>query len=332
MIKQRLRKLLLFLLFLSAHPLFSDPLYDASILEKEGKTEEAFRIYSRWLKDNTEDSRFSDILFKSAALAGDADGAISLYLGFASILSGSVLHDLYEQVGMLYELTFRYSYAADYYRMAAGSVSPSDSEMLLRAMKLLYQTGEIPTDRDIDALLMKDLSPDIYVDALLFKAELLVYRDEWEKAEEILIQSRYSNLYPAIQLALWDIYRRTNNNQEARRVVDFMIETYPDSVELAIMKGRIKKMTRLSDFFLSLEDVTTENPEPATEPDVYIQTGAFSREDNARELALSLETSGFDVITSRDGTVYKVYVTGDSPDLLQKLKTKGFDGFITDSP
>ncbi|MBN2656920.1 MAG: SPOR domain-containing protein [Spirochaetales bacterium] len=333
MIKRRQNKFLLFFLFFSIYHLFSDPLYDASVLEKEGKGVEALKIYTQWLSDNRTDLRFLDILTKTAMLSEDVDKAISIYLNFVTNSEGSIRKNIYEQIGLLYELSFRNSYAADYYRMAAISVDPPDPILLLRSMKLYYQSGQIPDDREIDSLLMKDLDSDSYVDALLFKAELLIYRGEWNTAEDVLLQSSYSNLYPVIQFTLWEIYMRTDNRKEAARIFDFMKETYPDSIELAIMTDHVNKIPRISDFFLSTgyrESINIQQTVVSETP-VYIQAGVFSKESNAVDLSESIEEAGFDSFIVRNGRNYRVLVKGGTS-LLQSLKEKGFDGFITEYP
>jgi len=274
------------------------------------------------------------VLFKAGGIVGNADEAIFLYLRHSSSRTGPVARELYSQIALLYELTSRYSAAAEYYNRAAGSVEPSDPGLTLRYLQLRYQMGDIPEDRELDALLMRDLSHQVYVDALMLKAEVLFYREDWGRAEKILVQSRFSNLYPEIQLALWELYKRTGNEAEKNRVFDFVRSTYPDLVERAIMEGRIEKKVRLSDFFLSqvIRDNQSEIPPPEVEqPLIVVQTGVFSKRDNAELMVQNLRSLGFSARIAERDSLYKVLVEGKSPNTLQDLKIRGFEGFVTNS-
>jgi tetratricopeptide (TPR) repeat protein len=323
LINRRPFKLFCIIFLYTLPALYGNSLGEAAEYEKKGEYEKAFYYYGKWLEENNSDNRFSDVLFKAASLVDNSDKTIDFYLNYIDSVHGPDLIRLYYEVARLYEMTFRYSFAADYYRMALNASTESLPELELHLLRLLYQSGDIPDTSRIDALLMADISPDIYVDALLFKAEVLQYQNQSAKAEEILIQSRYSNLYPEIQYSLWEIYNRTGNHSESQRVLSFMQETYPDSVELALMEGRTEKMTRMSDFFLSESD-----PEQ-----IYVQTGVFSRRDYALVLKGNLRNMGFNAIIVESESLFKVLVSGtDRESLLNRLKENGIEGFIADYP
>lgn len=261
-------------------------------------------------------------------MAGNSERSISFYLKYAEAMSGQDLFRLYYEVAHLYELTFRYSFAVDYYSMALNVSSETHPELQLHILQLLYQSGTIPEMSQIDALLMTEKTQDFYVDALIFKAEILQYEEKFEEAEEILLQSRFSNLYPEIQFSLWEMYNRIGNNIESDRVLSFMKENYPDSIELSVMEHRAEKMTRLSDFFLA-KSVSDEK----SEKDVFIQTGVFSSRENALILKDTLTSLGFHPTMVESDSLFKILVSGqDKQFLLESLKNHGINGFTVDYP
>lgn len=337
MTNRRRYKLLVLIFLCSCFKIGADPLYDASVLEKAGAYDKAIPIYEEWLEENSGDIRFSDILFHSASIAGSVENSISLLLRFADSLSAEGRVKTYLEVARLYELTFRYSAAADYYRSASltGRSKPVP-EIHLKYLLLRYQAGEIPEDREIDAILMSDISRETYMDALIFKAELLKYREEWDESERVLVQSRYSNLYPEIQYALWELYRLRGNRSEADRVLAYMKNTFPDSVELSLMEDEAEIIPRLSDFFLTSPSEVQVDPvaEDEPKPNTYIQVGVFSSQSNASALREELLLAGFESMSvSDEGKTKVVVIDFRASDLvLRDLKSKGFQGFRIDSP
>lgn len=328
MIIRRLFKISFCLLIFSFFPLYGDNLGEATESERLGDYEKAFYFYKQWLDHNSSDSRFKDVFFKAAPLAENTEKMINFYLKYADKLSGHDLFRLYYEVAQLYELTFRYSFAADYYRMALNESNENHPELQLHILKLLYQSGFIPEMEKIDALFNAEMPPDFYVDTLIFKAEILQYQGQFDEAENILIQSSYSDINPEIQFSLWEIYKRTDNNFEADRVFRFMHDNFPDSVELSIMEGRTGKMARLSDFFLK-----STVPLILKNDDVYIQIGIFSLRDNALILKNNLKDLGFDSLIVQADSFYKVLIHGpDKKTLLDKLKNVGIKGFTVNYP
>ncbi len=66
----------------------------------------------------------------------------------------------------------------------------------------------------------------------------------------------------------------------------------------------------------------------------YVQSGAYSKKENADTQAAKLKAAGFDVMIKKEGTLYKVqtgaYSNKANADAqLAKLKVKGFDAFVS---
>ena len=141
--------------------------------------------------------------------------------------------------------------------------------------------GSIPEMSILNSILLSNVSSRTYVDSLIFKAELLKYGGELTDAESILQQRDYKNTYPEIGLALWEIYLLQDNLLAADQLFELMENEFPDSIELAIMKGEILKMIRLSDFFLT--GIKSHNSVQS-----YVQVGSFSKQENIRALSEKL--------------------------------------------
>jgi len=60
-----------------------------------------------------------------------------------------------------------------------------------------------------------------------------------------------------------------------------------------------------------------------------VQTGVFSQRDNAELMVENLTALGFSARIVERESLYKVLVEGSSPDTLQTLNDKGFEGFVT---
>lgn len=337
MINRLRHKLLLIFLLYCGYYVGADPLYDASVLEKAGAYDKALPIYVKWLEENSGDLRFSDILFHSASIAGGVDDSIGMLLNYSDYLSEDDQIKANIEIARLYELTFRYSSAADYYRTASltGRTKP-DPVIHLKYLLLRYQAGEIPVDRDVEAILMSDIPRETYIDALIFKAELLKYRGDWDESERILVQSQYSNLYPEIQYALWELYRLTGNRTEANRIIEYMRSSFPDSVELSLMEDGAFPLPRMSDFFLVSPIETEREFSAEEEPEVntYIQVGVFTSLSNASALREDLLSAGFESISVSDEGKTKVIVIDiRAVDIvMRELRAKGFQGFRVESP
>lgn len=322
------------IILITALPVMADPIYDASLLEKEGRRKEAAALYDEWLEGNRGDLRFPEILFYASSVYEKADDAISLLNKHSPYLDSDDLRICLVRIARLFELTFRYSKAADHYRKAAQISSGSpDPRLILKALMLEYQNGIIPDDEELDYLLMSQSEPQVYVDALIFKTEILKSRDEAEEAERILVRSRYSNLFPEIQYALWEIYGLQGKAEDQQRVKEFMEKTYPDSVELALLKGEAEKAVRLSDLFINQPGLPVSAAEKEDEGVfAYVQAGTFAEEKNAEALMEELASSGFNSFMEKSSDLIKVIVADrrEAGIIIRDLRAAGFDGFRID--
>lgn len=311
----------------------SDLLDDAAERENSGDLSGAVKLYDSWLDNNVGNSRYLEILFHGASLISDADQSISFLLAHSESLKGNDLKKVQGEVAKLYELSFKLSSAADYYLMASKSVDGSrDPSLYLKYLKLRYQCGEIPSDSEINSILLGPGSESLHVDALIFKAEVYKFKGKLDEAVNTLLNYPSGNLHPAIQLKLWEIFKLEKNSTEADRIYLYMKNQFPESIEFSMMNNSIGKIPRLSDYFQSGEDI--DKPSAEEKVMCYIQTGVFVKEEYAQELKADLQNDGFKTIMISEGGKYKILVLGNesAESVLSKLRKKGYSGFSVNSP
>ena len=299
----------------------ADALYDASILERDGKISEALDIYKTWLSENSRDPRFTEILIYSASITESVDDSLKLLYQYENFVEKEKKQTLFLRIAQIYELTFRNYKASVYYEKASHNVNNTKNYAIyLKYLYIQFQMGNIPSLDEINNILLSNIDVQTFVDTLIFKADILKYNGEWEQAVTILQQSEYSHIYPEIQFALWELYLFNNDTGAAGLIISEMKKTFPDSIELNIMLGRIDRQIRLSDLFIS------GNSEPVYS---YIQVGSFRNKDNLEAHSRRLSDSDFNFIYKKENNITKIIVFDSIPPgiLLSKLREKGFDGF-----
>jgi len=325
---QRFKICISLLLFLG-RILVADTLYDASILEREGRIDDALVLYEQWLSENREDPDFTEILIYSASLISSVSDSLDFLFKHESFVNNEKRQIFNLRIARTYELIFQNYKAAEYYKKAARNRDGSlNYEYYLKYLSINYQQGNIPSMEIINNILLSETEEAVYIKALIFKAELLKYEGDNNGAIAILHQSEYLNIYPELQLALWEIHLLDNNYSAAAFILREMNEKFPDSIELQIMEGTVQKTTRISDLFLKSADSV-----PVREPDkAYIQVGSFSNMDNAESLSEDLKSNHFEYFHITIDNITKVIVSdSSSPEsLLSRLKEKGFIGFTID--
>ena len=263
-----LQQFSLIILFLSSGQLIlAQNLYEASLLEKEGKIEQAVQIYDEWLASNSKDSRFSEVLIHCSSLISSVDDTLRLLMKYENFADNENKQDVYLKIAQTHELVFQYEKAAYYYEKASiNSDGIRNYKIYLKYLLLNYQLGEIPLMSDLNDILLGSEGTQIHVDALLLKAELYKYEGNLNRAETLLQESRYSAFFPEIQLFLWEIHLLRNNLNAASQVLDLMKTNFPDSIELSLMEGKVGALPRLSHFFL---------PSQSSPFQSYVQVGSF---------------------------------------------------------
>ncbi len=317
----RLRTNRFIIIFVFFHfSLFADTLDDASEKERDGNLEIALVLYDNWLSMNTSDSRFSEILFYRTSLEVSIEKSLEILLSYEQWVVDNKKQGYYLRIAELYELIFNIQEASFYYEKAFNNIDGTRNiATYVRYLHLRYQLGDIPDINSINNILLGNIDTVTYVNALLLKSEILKHNNEFDSALLILINSEYKNLYPEIMLAIWDLYIWKNDLILADTVFQSVKKIYPDSIEYKIMKGDIKKISKLSDFFYKNQICKS-----------YVQVGAFQNKTNADILCDNLRISGFSSLLINENKTIKVIVEDIIPanELLHILEKKGYKGFI----
>lgn len=316
----------IFFIFLISPYLWANDLYDASLLEKDGRIEEAVPLYEQWLNDNLDDERFSEVLFHCASIIPSIEKTIQFLFSFENNIKETDKQKYYLRLAQIYELLFRISDASIYYAIASTKIDGNrDYEIYLKHLQLEYQMGLIPDLKEINNILLSHLPVPVHIDALIFKSEIMKYNGDLTSSESILLQSEYRNTYPEIYYALWEIYQLQNNFTEIQKILKILKTDFPNSVELAIIEGDMAELPRLSDFFIK-----KKNREQLS----YIQIGIFTNPENIHMQSELLKRHNFDFFYIEDGSSTKIIVADNSipEELLIELRSKGFDGFRINYP
>ncbi len=317
---------LIFFTFIISPYVRADNLYDASLFERDGRIEDAIPLYDQWLKDNIDDERFSEVLFHCASIIPSIEKTIQFLFTFENNIKERDKQNYYLRIAQIYELLFRTSEASIYYGIASTKIDGHrDYEIYLKHLQLEYQTGLVPDLKEINNILLSNLPPNVHVDALIFKSEIMKYNGDLTGSESILLRSEYRNSFPEIYYALWEIYLLQNDFTEIQKIVKILNADFPHSVELAIIEGDITELPRLSDYFIKNKQSVQLS---------YIQIGTFSNPENVRMQSELLKQYNFDFFYIEEGISTKIVVRADSlpEELLLKLKSKGFDGFKINYP
>lgn len=316
----------LIIFFFSTAFIWSDTLYDATLLERSDRIGEAVVLYDEWLSENTDDERFTEILLHSASLIPSVEKTIQFLFKFENNIKSNGRQRYYLRLAQTYELLFRLEEASIYYGIA--SINPDgnrDYRIYLKYLQLKYQMGVIPDIAELNKILLSDIPEGVQVDALIFKSEIFKYRGDLRSAESILLQSEYKNNFPELYFALWELYSLYNDYTKMQKIVKILKSEFSDSVELSIIEGRIDQLPRLSNLFI----------ERKTEIKLsYIQIGTFENPENVHSQSELLNSMGFDYFFIEEGKSTRIIVTGNTtPDhLLSELRSSGFDGFRIDYP
>ena len=112
------------------------------------------------------------------------------------------------------------------------------------------------------------------------------------------------------------------NKQDAK-----LLKTKQNEFAEAIAKGILS--------YLNIKYVPKKKPTPSKPSGkLYrVQTGAFSKRNNASNLVMKLKNKGYDAIVIKQGSLYKVQtgafsVRKNADNLVEKLKKDGFEAFV----
>lgn len=319
----------LFLFFLINISLFAD-LSAADSLLKEGKKEEAVKIYKEWLTSHPDSENFTEILVKTAENISDIHRSIDLLKKYLPATNDTVNQRLVlTHLGWYEELLGNISNAQDYYERAAYiTASGTEYTLLLCSANLLQYLGEYgKSELQLLEILKNSKNKKIQGIAYLLLAKSYLLRDEIVKLDVIIreLQKIDEPVNPQIAYFLENLGKN-----------DYLSRELSKSPEYLILSGKIKKLPDVENVFgfLNLKKHDSKEVEQNI-GDFYIQTGSFKDPDNAEYMSRDLEKLGFyttiDEQTIQGTIYYKVLIKAASaeevPNLILKLKDKGYEGY-----
>jgi len=223
---------------------------------------------------------------------------------------------------------------------SALKINNSDGRSLLEKGRLLISIGEYEKALEpLTAILFSgSYSKAIMLEARFLIAQLEAFRSgNLRPLSALAEESDFSEYRPLIYYTLWKI-----GESPAWKAV--LAKDFPLSPEARIAAGKaLSAQTPQWILFPGREDIGLTSPIQAAPPAVVaqapaangavLQTGFFSREENARALSEKLNKSGFQNIIQtkpqNNSTYWVVYVpySSDMNGMIKKLKDAGFDSF-----
>ena len=215
----------------------------------------------------------------------------------------------------------------------ALSVSPGDSRALLEQGRLYISFGEYEkANAAIQSLLAGLSGPenggrDLSIQSLYLAAQIGVFQSgDTRPLEAMAEEAAFAAYRSGIYYTLWKITGRES-------YLNLLAADFPQSPEAWITSGRIgSDPTPLWLLFPGRDSIAAAPQNRVLQPP-FLQTGLFSREENARAHAESLGRSGFEAqVTGRrvnNADYWAVIVSGgtDINAEIKKLKDAGFDSF-----
>ncbi|MDC7232486.1 MAG: SPOR domain-containing protein [Spirochaetales bacterium] len=324
MIKQQARKkrnlklsdslpfILLFLLITTAAGA-SDLLENASLLEREGRGDEARKLYLQWLSlpESSNSERFGRILIHTLRMPAGLDEDLDLIeKHLKRVASPRDRQDITRTAFILSELSGNYELSSMYLKQ-------------LRAM-----------DRDSQDIILNRTTLEgkakyEYISALRDKAgssDLLLWIDNVHRESPELITE------PDWLFQLYTVLRAEGYDSQAGLFRKMILDDYPDSVEASLLLGKAAPLTGPEGLFTgNYEGDFAESSSPApsgqTSPSYY-QAGAFQGLRNAEDRKKELESSGLIAEIRKEGNIYKVIIISRSDSQTEAiLKREGISAF-----
>ena len=317
--------LLLSLLF-TCTAAFADELDDAMKLERSGDVSQALDVYKNWLDDNSDDSRFPDVLLHTASIhekSSDTLETLEYYLpGLVAVDTPEVL---VKMAGLASSLGLP-GIAATYFQRAASFGGPDADLWMYDSLSLRFTMGEY-TDVRVEALILaeKTRKPVLRDNAAALAAVSLAYgggsSDSVLNAIDEL--NRYINKNtpvksPLLWFALHEIALLTDDYQVLRYSEDKLHKDFPSSLVSYITDSKILEWKSPSSYIFH----------PVSFAGKSVQVGAFGSRDTASDLRLRLENDNFVSWIEQNGKIWRVFVNDPSGDVVSRLIAAGYESLF----
>jgi tetratricopeptide (TPR) repeat protein len=264
----------------------------------------------------------------------------------ASAVSSQERYNAFLSLAKLYQLSGN-NEAALKARESALKINNSDGRSILEKGRLLISLGEYEKALEsLAAILTGNYAKDILLEARFLLAQLEAFRSgNLRPLAALADDTDFSEFHRTIYYTLWKI-------EQSPAWKALLAKDFPQSPEAKIATGANNKtlpaQTPLWILFPGREDLgltasapavpsppaAVPAPEtPAATGSKVLQTGLFSREENARALSEKINKAGFSSFVQtkqqNGGSYWAVYVPfgADMNAMIKKLKDAGFESF-----
>ena len=310
----------------------ADDLNRASLLEKEGRSDEARALYLLWLKaeENRESPSYGRTLLHLLRMGGDSQELLEQLDNFLpGVGNPQDRNEILKFAGYLADLTGdssrsaayfsslsgdgRLDWIRDYNSMAEGSAIPPDDPLLIS-----FQTA------DQNYIKNKALIYLLFLNSADKDKRTLI---NWQEQAEVRFP--FLREYPEWYYISWYCYSGIEEESKVRDYRAALLNRFPSSPEAALIRGRIRLMVNPS-FFIFSEPRDTAAADPLPDDTIsYLQAGAFGTFANAAALQKAIsEKTGLSAEIRSEDSVFKVVVkTLRAEQDMALLKELGFDVF-----
>ena len=255
----------------------------------------------------------------------------------ASSVSSQERHNAFLTLAKLYQLSGNNEAALKALENAL-KINSGDGRSLLERGRLLISQGEYEKALEsLTAIFTGNYAKELLLEARFLIAQLEAFRSgNLEPLSALSNDANFSEYRRQIYYTLWKI-----DQSPAWKAL--LAKDFPLSPEAKITAGKaLSAQTPLWILFPGLEVLPLTSPAPATPtptatPTLHgttvLQTGFFSREENARSLSDKLNKAGFQSVVQtkqqNGGNYWAVYVPfgSDMNAMIKKLKDAGFESF-----
>ncbi|MDR2485057.1 MAG: SPOR domain-containing protein [Treponema sp.] len=227
---------------------------------------------------------------------------------------------------------------------AAADQEKQDPRALLEGAFCFFAIGEMDkAEAAVKTVIRTGKDQHLICRAVYLSAQIEAFRSgDLSSLIELISDSEYEQYRPAIYYTLWKF-------SGTDRYKTRLLTEYPLSPEAFIVKEAAsdKAVVHISPSAMwllfpgrdnAVLEASAEHPAPSSvtgeRRPIALQTGLFSREENAKAMAERLKTAGFEAVitrrTANDEGIYWVVTVPAGIDIHRttaQLKDKGFDSF-----
>lgn len=218
----------------------------ADRLARIGRYAEAVDYYRRYLDSGQARSDFAEVLLKASMLEPDLEKAVNLLLLYDKKMPDTKQRkEIFSRIGILQEYLGNDAAAVAAYQIAFENSYPPDYRLYLRVGFLSLESGDADKALAVSSVLLNNVrTTDIKISAIILA--LLSYAtvrefenglDLIQREQNFLNRTAGSSYY----YALYRFYHANNRPRDAERIKEALISDYPESVEVMLLRGKVRR-------------------------------------------------------------------------------------------